>query len=587
MEKRIVAKNFIRFEISLEPIHAHLFRIRMIFQIDSDHPIFHLPDWSPGSYMIRDYSTHLFGLTAIQSGNKILAQEIGPGTYEIQHNGKETAVEYFVHAFDEFSVRTSYITENYAFLQPTSAFLYPENHLKNQVQITINANPFHRTYCSLTNEDDTFIANDYDELFDSPFFITNSESTEWKTPSSVPGYEYCKHELVVQGNISNDFKKRLTEDLEKITKYQIKRMGHQPNHYYLFIVIMTESGYGGLEHKSCSINIFDPAKVQEDSEYHRLLELLCHEYFHLWNGKRLRPKALGPFHYKKPNLTKELWVVEGVTSYYDGYFLMMGRYLSVNEFLDKIIGDWEATSQQTGEIFMSLEESSSTAWNKLYKRASHFHNTGYSYYAKGAVLIFCMDLWIRYHTQGKKEFLDIIKDLYKNYYLKKDKGYTKENFFQTASKITGLDLLQEFDHWLVERKPLDLAKYASLIGLELEETDHTIDFGFTIRESKPGVWEVQKVFLNKPAFQAGISPKDEILALNGHRMNGTTIERIKKELKPHRTIEVILSRGGKVFSLPLVLGAIPKQRLFLWNETNSSKEMLLARESFLNLNGSF
>jgi predicted metalloprotease with PDZ domain len=587
MEKSSESKNFIRFEVSLEPTHAHLFRIKMKFLLTSGGPVFHLPDWSPGSYMIRDYSTHLFGLTAVQSGNKISAEEIGPGTYEIHHGGMETIVEYFVHAFEEFSVRTSYITETYAFLQPTSAFLYPEDGLNQKVEISITSNPFEKVYCSLYKQDEDFIAKNFDELYDSPFFITNSGSTEWKTKTSVPNYEHCKHELVVQGNLSPEFKSRLTLDLEKITKYQTKCMGHQPNHYYLFILIMTEPGYGGLEHKSCSINIFDPSRVEEDSEYHKLLELLCHEYFHLWNGKRLRPKALGPFHYKKHNLTKELWVVEGVTSYYDGYFLVRERFLSVNEFLDKILGDWEATSQHTGEFFMSLEESSSTAWNKLYKRASHFHNTGYSYYAKGAVLIFCMDLWIRYHTLGKKEFLDIVKDLYKSFYLRKDKGYTKDNFFHSAYKVTGLDLFQEFNPWLVERKPLDLAKYASLIGLELEESEHTIDFGFSVRETKPGVWEIQKVYLNKPAYQAGISPKDEILSLHGYRMNGSTIEKIKKELKPHRTIEVILSRGGKVFSLPLVLGSAPKQRLFLWNDANATKETLIARDSFLQLNESY
>lgn len=121
---------------------------------------------------------------------------------------------------------------------------------------------------------------------------------------------------------------------------------------------MTENGYGGLEHAASSVNAFDPAKLHEKSDYLKLLGLLAHEYFHLWNVKRIRPIEFLPYNYLQPNLTKELWIAEGITSFYDNYILLQCNFFSTEAYLNEILFDITRLQDSVGEENMSLEESS-------------------------------------------------------------------------------------------------------------------------------------------------------------------------------------------------------------------------------------
>jgi predicted metalloprotease with PDZ domain len=549
------------YSVNVFDIHQHYFEISLVLQSNKPELILCLPAWTPGSYMIRDYSTHLHQFSARdkESGQELLWEQIGLHRWKIKTNGNSVQIRYIIYAFEDFTVRTNYLVKEFGFINPPAMFLYEEDCLIKPVTLHMNVSiQFSNVYTSLPriNDQYSFYAKDFDELYDSPFHLSNSNSIFFDSES-------CKHELIVEGNVPYSFKERLSEDLQKITSKQIQMMDGSPNKYYLFVLNLTQSAYGGLEHRASSVNFFSPELIFEEDEYKKLLELLSHEYFHLWNIKRIRPLALGPFDYQNPNLTRELWIAEGITSFYDVYFLYLTGFLTKDEFLNRLQNDIFSLEETDSETWMSLEDSSFTAWNKFYKRNANSHNTSVSYYTKGAVLVLCMVLYLLKMTNGEKSFLDIMKALLRKFHMEKDRGFTKQEFFETAKETTGVDLKIEFDHLLTKPVALPVDDYLKIIGVYRFESDLSADIKFKVRE-KNGNLFINRIFLNRALPSVDIQLDDEIIALNGKRMNKTGFERFEKQIKPKEHVHILLARFGQIKEVMLEAGSAFKTKKMIF-----------------------
>nr|MCU0823540.1 M61 family peptidase [Leptospira sp.] len=356
----------LQFTVSILDLEKHYFLVELFIQSKRPDLTLVLPNWTPGSYMIRDYSTHLHKLTAKNSTNDepLKVEQRDLNTWNVPNPSGSVKVQYIVYAFEDYTVRTNYLNDEFGFISPPALFVFLKGELNSPLGINFETSEiFPNVYSSLKrlNQSNSFYANDFDELYDSPFHLSKVNSVFFEVGQTL-------HELVVEGEVKFEFKQKLAEDLKKITAIQMEWMNESPNLYYLFVVNLSLPAYGGLEHRASSINFFNPELISDEKEYTKLLELLSHEYFHLWNIKRIRPIQLGPFDYEKPNLTKELWIAEGVTSFYDNYFLLMCGFLSPDEYLKRLESDIFSLEESTGEDWMSLEESSLTAWTKYYKR---------------------------------------------------------------------------------------------------------------------------------------------------------------------------------------------------------------------------
>lgn len=526
----------------------HYFSVELKFRADSQEQTLIIPSWTPGSYTMRDYSSHIHKIKILANGRPLTYQKLQPDAWTFFPTmDAEITVHYMVYAF-QHSVRTNYLDREYGFINPAGFFLYRDNHLDESITIQFELNGWMQTvYCPL-DRDHThtiFQASNFDELYDSPFHLSHRPSQQF----TVAG---CQHEVIIEGAITDKIKKNLLRDLKKITRFQSKQFGKNPNSYYLFIINLTEDSYGGLEHKNSSVNAFSPFQLHKPQEYKKLLALLTHEYFHLWNVKRIRPIELGPFDYRRPNLTANLWIAEGITSFFDNYFMLKTGFFNEEEYLKELYNDIDRLQASEGEEWMSLQESSLTAWDKLYKAQENSHNTGISYYTKGAIFTLCMDIRIRKQSGGKKDFFSILPYLYQTYYLKQKRGFTLDEFWQAALSVTGVNLQKEFSPYLTKARRIPIFKYLKWLGIEKQKIETKQFPGFLVNKKQHSVI-IQKIFTQYKVAKSGLHVTDELIAINNLRVNSKNYDNIlelcMQDINPFLTL--LVARKGKVLTIEL------------------------------------
>ncbi|TGL20872.1 M61 family peptidase [Leptospira yanagawae] len=568
----------LHYEVTVFDLYKHYFQVRLVIETNRNEISFCLPSWTPGSYMIRDYVTHLHKFNACNANTKEpIAWEMEDlHRWKITNPPPKFEITYIIYAFEDFTVRTNYLETEFGFINPPALFLYPEGNLNlpHTIQFQVS-DYFPNVYTSLPRDESIphlFYAKNFDELYDSPFHLSKKNSVFFTSGNT-------KHELLVEGDISFDFISKIANDLQKITDTQIQWMMESPNLYYLFVLNLSLPAYGGLEHKASSINYFNPELIHDEEEYKRLLELLSHEYFHLWNIKRIRPIALGPFDYQKPNLTKELWIAEGFTSFYDAYFLYHSGFLSWDEYLNKLQSDIFSLEENEADFWMSLEESSFTAWTKYYKRNANSHNITVSYYTKGGVLAFCMNLFLLKESQEKKTIRHVFHKLNEVFVKEKKRGFTKQEFFDIVRQVTGVDLKIEFNTYLVNPKPIPVDEYLDIIGIQRIQTDLVGETGFKTKEKNGNLW-VQKIQHKSNENSLDLMLDDEILAINGKRANLSLLQKLEKSLRPGEKFHLILSRSGKIKETMVTASGVYKtKKLVLTEDCPIEKKEL--REYFL------
>ncbi|MCW7505859.1 M61 family metallopeptidase [Leptospira paudalimensis] len=568
----------LHFEVSVFDLYKHYYQVRLTVETNQNQICFCLPNWTPGSYMIRDYVTHLHKFEAINSANQepVSWEMVDLHRWKLNNLPPKFEITYIIYAFEDFTVRTNYLETEFGFINPPALFLYPEGRLDTPTTVEFKVSEiFPNIYTSLPRDENNFhkfYSNHFDELFDSPFHLSKKNSVFFTAGTT-------KHELLIEGDVSFDFKTKLSNDLQKITEKQIQWMQESPNQYYLFVLNLSLPAYGGLEHKASSINYFNPELIHDDEEYKRLLELLSHEYFHLWNIKRIRPIALGPFDYQNPNLTRELWIAEGFTSFYDAYFLYHAGFLNFEEYLNKLQSDIFSLEDNDADFWMSLEESSFTAWTKYYKRNGNSHNITVSYYTKGGVLALCMNLFLLQESKEKKTIRHVFHKLNEVFVKEKQRGFTKQEFFDITKEVTGVDLKLEFNEYLESPKPIPVDVYLDHIGIHRIQTDLVGDTGFKTKE-KNGNLYVQKILHKSNHESIDLMLDDEILAINGKRASNSILQKLEKNLRPGEKFHLILSRAGKIKETMVTASGFYKTRKFVVSE-DCSAEKKEFREYFL------
>ncbi len=570
----------VKFQLDPYKPHQHYLKVEMEVHPSKQETLLFIPTWSPGSYKIRDYSKSIHQVKFVQTKPGWTLEQIDLDTWKVFSRGETFKISYLVHGF-EHTVRTNFFTTDLILVHPPATFLYPKDQLAKAVEVSWkNFGPFEFCYTGLPKKESsksTWKAENFDELYDSPILLTNEKAVPFSS-------EGCTFDLVVLGEIGITDRKKIAKDLNQIVTTQITTMGGTENSYYLFVLDMTENLYGGLEHLNSSINQFDPSGFANPDNYRTLLELLSHEYFHHWNVKRIRPIVLGPFDYQKPNLTKELWIAEGITSFFDAYFLLLCELYSPQQYLNKVWKDILELEESEGESWMSLEESSFTAWTKYYNRPQdpNFMNTGISYYTKGAVLAIAIHLFLLAETKGKKSLTDIMKALYQQFHKDKRRGFTKPEFYQTAKKSTGIDLKLEFEPYLSEAKQVPIDKYLKLIGVKRTTSTPKNDPGFRVKEER-GRLIISKIFLSKSIKDTDINVGDEWISIDNRRVLPGNFKEILNSFPIGKNAELLLSRRGKVFKRKIKFDKSPSQNEF-WMDEKASPNAIFLREKFLFLN---
>ena len=541
-----------------------------------------MASWTPGSYLIREYARNVESLKVEnRQGQAVPFRKTAKNTWEIESKGNSgLKVSYLLYA-NEMAVRNCYLDADQAYLNGAAVFLYVKGAENRQASLRIETpEEFSRIVTALKpkgNSGKEFQISNLDELIDSPILCGNPLMVEF----SAAG---VKHRAAFQGP-ANVNPERIKTDFTRIIEAEKELFGHHPCEDYTFLVHHLPQGGGGLEHSHSTSLLASHNTYDNEASYSGFLGLVAHEYFHLWNAKRLRPHPLGPFDYDNENYTTMLWFVEGLTSYYDDFMLFRAGLTKKERFLEVVASNLSRTESVPGMYVQSLAEASLDAWIKYYRPNENSSNSQADYYTKGAAIGTLLDLWIIRESKGKYSLDDMMRSMYNEFYLKRNQAFTEQ------------DVARELEKWLGKKAELFLQKY--IYGLERPDWGTEFEFfGLKLadrnKEGKVkslglrlaaagGKVTVQGLPSNGAAWNSGLHVGDEIIAIGDRRMENADLNPILNASAPGDKLSVLYSRGGQIAVAEIMVQAEPGKSFRLdWAE-KAGEEQEMLRNAWLRI----
>ncbi|MGE3260829.1 MAG: M61 family metallopeptidase [Bacteriovoracia bacterium] len=501
--------------IDLTAPKTHRARITIESAAENIPGLLQFPVWTPGSYLVREYSRHITRLDP--------ADKIAKNRWQLR--GTPSKVTYEVYAFER-TVRTSFVDENYITL--VGATLLPLLHAPFEVEIRL---PKHWQMLSSALKFRkrgpgrwTALVNDDDQWIDCP--IVAAAPGFGKTSSFR-----CKgitHHIAWVGLNCEREMKDFESAFRKIAETTIDFFGGAPFKEYWFLLHFGHKIYGGLEHRDSQLSQFDGGVLGDKKKWEDFLRLIAHEYLHAWNVKSLRPFALGPFNYEAENYTQDIWFAEGLTDYFDDMLVWKAGLIDDKAYWTERLQDSnELPDGNPGHLRRSIAESSFDAWIRYYRPDEDSVNTDVSYYSKGATLGWCWDAYLTKRSKGKWTLAKLMRAYWKEFGidayepLKHAKpGYTRDDLYRFAEEKTKIPHRALLENWITGRRPLPWKEAAKTFGLKIspKTKDAFLHFTGMQLQFKPGA-TAQKVLSGSAAEAGGLAPNDEILAVEGIRVS--------------------------------------------------------------------
>ncbi len=560
----------ISFTVAMQRPHTHLFDVDIAIKRTANGPqeeALVMPVWTPGSYLVREFARHVQDFAAADAaGQPLKWEKTNKDTWRVVTNGaREWHATYRVYA-NELSVRTSELNSSHAFWNNANLLMYLEGFLKSPSTVRVLAPDVWKVATGLPpvlGQKNTFCAENFDVLYDSPFEASNFKTIVFNV-KGVP------HRIVIDGEGNYD-PERMRRDVQKIVETQAELMGEIPYRDYTFILHLRADAGGGLEHLNSTAlgyprfgfrirtgdratSAAPNASGAPERDYRGFLSLVSHEFFHLWNVKRIRPDALGPFDYTQENYTKVLWVAEGITDYYADLFLRRAGLVTDSEFLAATARSIQSLQNTPGRLEQSVEESSFDAWIKYYRQDENSINSQISYYDKGALLGLLLDLEIRKRSGGAKSLDDVMRYLYAEFF-KKNRNYGPVDFQKACELMAGSSLEEFFNKYVRGKEELDFNTALAAAGLRLDTTSGAggVYFGADVTQEDDRL-VVRRVYAGSPAYEQGLNAGDQVVALDNMRVTRDFFNARMAEKKPGDLINLTIFRFDDLSTLLIKLG---------------------------------
>ncbi len=540
-----------RFTVSMPRPETHLYEIEMEVDPRGAKTLdLVLPVWTPGSYLVREFSRHVRDVTATGArGRRLAIEKTAKNIWRITFEEKSPGplfVRYMVYAH-ELTVRTSHLDASHGYGNGANLFFYVDGRKDEPQELRFALQHGWKVSIALPVRGGTFRAADYDELVDSPFECGTHRTFSFRA-RGVP------HTLALWGS-GNESPARLAKDLKRLVNEAGALFGGLPYERYLFLVHLSAGARGGLEHRSSQSVALDPHAFRPEKAYREALLLFAHELFHAWNVKRIRPEAFGPFDYGREVHTVDLWALEGFTSYYEVLLLARAGLLTEAQAFDQWTAKWKEHLQTPGRTVQSAEMASFDAWIRFYRPDENSVNVSESYYRRGALLGLALDLTLRRATGGRRGLDDVFRRLFRTY-AAKGRGYPPGAVEDAAARVAGAraGVRSFFDRYVRGTGTPDLARLLRAAGLRLREVPEAEEgvtdagrprlrahFGWKTR-SENGRLVVAEVLSGGPAERGGVSAGDVLVAVEGLRASEESVARFEKERRPGATALVTVFR---------------------------------------------
>lgn len=562
----------VNYKLRMEQPQNHYFQVEMtVNDVKSEEVVVKLPVWSPGSYLVREFSKNLDLVKAEDDQGKSLeVKKISKNAWKVtKPKGANFTVKYEVYAF-ELTVRTSFLDLTHGFVSGPSVFMYVDELKEKSGNLEIFPyEGFSKITTALPKASEgvtsdgsvKYTYKDYDQLVDCPIEIGNQVEFDFDAAG-------VKHHVGIYGagNFSIDDLKR---DMARIIEAATEVFGQNPNKDYTFIIHNVQDGQGGLEHvnsTTLSVNRF----TYSGSEYIKFLSLVAHEYFHLWNVKRIRPIELGPFDYDNENYTSLLWVMEGFTSYYDELLLLRAGYYTKDDYLRRLFSTLNYVEGSTGARVQPVAHASFDAWIKAYRPNENSRNTTISYYSKGSVIAAILDAKIIKKYKGKKSLDDFMQHIYAKYFEGKKRGFSEDEFKAELEDFLKEDMDEFYAKYINGTEIPDYKSIFEAVGVNVEYIGlPEPSVGVTLSESG-GKTIVKGIRRGSAAEEGGLSVNDEIIGCNGLRVDKRSLEQFFDSLNNGDEIELLISRDQQLYSVTIQVTPY-EQPKFSYELTNDSK----------------
>lgn len=568
----------IHYDVSFPDAKKHYAQISITVNAKpGDIVTFKMPVWTPGSYKVREFSQHVDQSWFTNGENTTKPIRTNKNTWEcLAKSAGDLTFTYNLYAF-ELGVRTSYVDQYMAFLHGPSAFIYVVGKEKENITISFNTPSDWKNVempLPFDSKESHFTCNNYDLLADSPVALGTFDVSTYET-AGVP------HKIVMIGHGNYDLVK-VTNDFKRITDEEVKMFdGKHPSPQYIHFIQNVDNGGGGLEHLNCQTSQVNRWNYGNEERYRNFLGLISHEYFHLWNVKRIRPVELGPFDYETENYTDLLWVAEGITSYFDDLFLKRIGIHTTETYLAALAGNINRLENQPGKDVMTLEESSKLAWVKAYLGNENSKNVTISYYNKGMLVAWMLDLEIMQNTKGKKRLDDVMLALYNDYYVDKDRGFTPTEFIAVCERIADKSLTDFFTRYVYDTPEIPYSEYLNYTGVVMDnKAQKNPSIGMSTKHEN-GKLIITYVHPSGSGSKAGLSVNDEIIAIDGWRA-GADIDAEAGRYEIGQEVELIYARNGKMYSAKVTIEANPAVEFHLSPLDDMTPEQKKVYESWLN-----
>ncbi|MDH5254701.1 MAG: PDZ domain-containing protein [Gammaproteobacteria bacterium] len=597
---QLVANAPVVYHLRPLSVGAHLFEVTCrIEQPSPDGQLLSLPAWIPGSYLVRDYARHVVQFQAESGGEPVAARKLDKHTWRAAPVPGELLVRIRVYAADP-SVRGAWLDRQQGFVNGVSVFL--RVHGQEQVPSVLHIDPpefpppagagagvgagasagtgpawrLSTGLQRLTGgqgEFGAFRAASYADLIDHPILMGPTTTVEFLA-AGVP------HALVLAG-IPNPDRERLQADLTRLCTWHIDFFGRPaPMSRYAFLARVAGEGYGGLEHRGSSVlscrrdDLPQAGLPVNDAGYRRFLGLVSHEYFHAWHVTRIRPAEFVDADLSAEVYTHQLWIFEGITSYYDDLALRRSGLITVEQYLEILGRSLTQLYRTAGRRHQTLEEASFDAWIKFYRPDENSPNSTISYYLKGALVALALDLELRSRTAGTCSLDAVMRTLWQEYGADDSPGLPEGQFERLAASLSGLDLEPFFRQAL--RTTIDpplgilLAQFGVRLHMRGAESDGDAGGVRGRREERPRPWlgirvqmadgrvRLSHVAADSPAQQAGLAAGDELLALGGRRVTPENWEASIDRLIAGDEVQCHVFRDQQL--LPLSCSPVPAPR---------------------------
>ena len=533
--------------------------------------------WTPGSYLVREYARHVEGFACDTHPVK----KTRKNEWSVDHHGaKEITVRYHVYC-GELTVRTNHVDASHAFLNGAATFACVRDELEELIVVELDVLESFKVSTALEKLPDhprRYRAKNYDVLVDSPI-----EAGHHREASVIAGGKKHTYAIWPERGASDANVQRLLDATKTIVETEAALFGGDlPHDGYNFILHLSPRARGGLEHMASSSLIAPETSFDTRDAFLDLCSLVAHEYFHLWNVKRMRPAGLMPYRYEEENYTRLLWWFEGATSYFDWRVLRLARLCTIEEYLEHLATELLYLDATPGRLVHPLESASFDAWIKLYRPDENSLNSTVSYYRKGEIVNAIFDLEIRARSGGKSSLDAVLLHLWKTHGAR-GIAIPEDGMQRLFEEAVGHALGDLFDQLVRSARDVDFGASLAHAGLAIErnaKNDSTASFGMRTR-GESGRLYVASVMRGCAAQRAGLDAGDEIIAVGGRRVDASNLDSVLFNKHQGDKVQVLVGRDGRVLTLECTLDGPRLDKIKIVPKKDATESQLAFRKSWL------